>query len=109
MDMKGIIVRVGSHCSAGEYGWLTTERSESSYGLPVFLWAGLDYEPLEPAMSAQELTIELGGKHHQLAYCGLAEWIDDQLFLCPSESSNDDETHLQRRAVEAGFQFGPAK
>ena len=89
-----MIVGVGAN---GRRGWLTTERAESSYGLPVFLFADDQYQPLEPAMSAAELTAALGGTH-ELAYAGWAEWIDGRLIECESEPSS---------AVEAGFQFGP--
>lgn len=94
--MKGMIVGVGAN---GRRGWLTTERAESSYGLPVFLFATDQYEPIEPAMSADELTAALGGAAHELAYAGWAEWVDGRLIECESEPSS---------AIEAGFQFGPS-
>lgn len=94
--IKGMIVGVGA---TGRRGWLTTDRAESSYGLPVFVFADdATYEPVGPALSAPELLATCEGRPMELAYCGWAEWIGGRLVEAKSEPSN---------AVQAGFQFGP--
>ena len=98
--MRGLIVAVGSNHSRG---WLTTDHSASTHGLPVFVPADSMYAPTGEAMAAQDLATAIAGPM-DLVSIGWAEWDDKGLHSAIGKSSSKPSFN-PIEAVHAGFQF----